>query len=336
MTWQEQLKGDSLTWLLEENNPGVRYLTLRYLLDTPTSDVEMSAARELAHTKGPIAVILKEMHDEGYWVKPGHGYLPKYYSTVWSVIMLAQLGAGIDQDRRIEQACRYLCDQNLTKNGQFSTTQTASGTVDCLQGNLLSAMLDLGFSDPRLGKAFEWMARSVTGNGIAPMEERKTPLRYYSGKCGPGFLCGANNKLPCAWGAIKVMLAFSKLPKTDRTPYIDEAIEKGIDFLLSIDPLSSEYPSGWNEKPSGNWWKFGFPVFYITDLLQNVEALVRLGLGKDPRLKNATAYIRDKQDDNGRWPMEYNYTGKTWVDFGVKKQPNKWVTCRAVRILKVI
>jgi len=71
-------------------------------------------------------------------------------------------------------------------------------------------------------------------------------------------------------------------------------------------------------------------------LLQNVEALVRLGLGKDPRLKNATAYIRDKQDDNGRWPMEYNYTGKTWVDFGVKKQPNKWVTCRAVRILKVI
>jgi hypothetical protein len=32
--------------------------------------------------------------------------------------------------------------------------------------------------------------------------------------------------------------------------------------------------------------------------------------------------------------MEYDYTGKTWVDFGPKKQPNKWVTYRALRVLK--
>jgi hypothetical protein len=34
--------------------------------------------------------------------------------------------------------------------------------------------------------------------------------------------------------------------------------------------------------------------------------------------------------------MEYDYTGKTWVDFGPKKQPNKWVTLRALRVLKMI
>lgn len=130
------------------------------------------------------------------------------------------------------------------------------------------------------------------------------------------------------------MLAFSKLPEAKRTPYIDQAIEKGLEFLLSVDPLSSAYPSGWNEKPSGNWWKFGFPVFYVTDLLQNIEALVRLGLGKDPRLKNALDYIRDKQDADGKWPLEYSYTGKTWVDFGPKKEPNKWVTHRAAVVLK--
>lgn len=334
MTWQKQLKGESLSWLLEKDNPGVRYLALRNLLDTPADHTEMISAGNLAHTKGPIASVLKEMQDEGYWVNPGHGYLPKYYSTVWSLVMLAQLGARIDHDERIEKACRYLCDLSLTENGQFSTTKTASGTADCLQGNLLSAMLDLGFSDSRLEKAFEWMARSVTGDGVAPMEEKNAPLRYYSGKCGPGFLCGANNKMPCAWGAIKVMLAFSKLPQAERTPYIDKAIEKGIDFLFSVDPLSSEYPSGWNDKPSSNWWKFGFPVFYVTDLLQNAEALVRLGLGKDSRLKNAITYIHDKQDQNGRWSLEYSYKGKTWVDFGASKQPNKWVTYRALWVIK--
>ena len=33
MTWQDQLKGDSVSWLLEGDNPGVRYLAMRDLLD---------------------------------------------------------------------------------------------------------------------------------------------------------------------------------------------------------------------------------------------------------------------------------------------------------------
>jgi hypothetical protein len=334
LAWQKELNGDTLSWLLEISDPGFHYLAMRDLLDIPTGEPQLKTARELAHLEGPINAILKEMDHCGYWINPGPGYAPKYYSTVWSVILLAQLGASVEQDQRIETACKYLCDHSLTGSGQFSTTKTASGTVDCLQGNLCGAMLDLGFSDPRLEKAFEWMARSVTGEGVAPMDHKKAPVRYYSGKCGLGFACGANNKKPCAWGAIKVMLAFSKLPLHNRTPVINSAIEQGLAFLLSVDPLSSNYPSGWNEKPSGNWWKFGFPVFYVTDLLQNVEALVRLGLGKDPRLANALQYIRQKQDAAGRWPLEYSYTGKTWVDFGAKKLPNKWVTYRAAWVLK--
>ena len=75
-------------------------------------------------------------------------------------------------------------------------------------------------------------------------------------------------------------------------------------------------------------------MFYVTDLLQNVEALVRLGYGNDPRLANALNCIRAKQDADGRWAMEYEYTGKTWVDFGKKKQPTQWVTYRATWVLK--
>jgi hypothetical protein len=44
--------------------------------------------------------------------------------------------------------------------------------------------------------------------------------------------------------------------------------------------------------------------------------------------------IRDKQGQDGRWPLEYDYNGKTWVDFGTQKQPNKWVTLRALRVMK--
>ncbi len=325
---------DSIDWLSEPDDIGVRYLALRDL--TETSPKALRATKLKAHREGPIAKILAKMKEEGYWERPGPGYNPKYRSTVWSLILLAQLGADVETDERVATACSYLLDHALTKDGQFAYNGVASGTIDCLQGNLCAALLDLGCADPRLDKAFEWMARSVTGEGVAPLSDKTAPVRYYAFKCGPGFRCGVNNQLPCAWGAVKVMLAFGKLPKKKRTQRIADAIDAGVDFLFGKDPAQADYPTRLGDKPSRNWWKLGFPMFYVTDLLQNVEALVALGYGKDPRLKPALALIREKQDAQGRWTMEYDYTGKTWVNFGVKKRPNKWVTLRALRALKVV
>jgi hypothetical protein len=336
VAWQDQLKGNSLPWLLESSSPEVRYLALRDLLDSPSADSDLRAARKAAHQKGPIAPILSNMDKAGFWVEPGPGYNPKYRSTVWSVILLAQLGASLEEDKRIAKACDYLLDHALADGGQFTASGAPSGTADCLQGNLLLALLELGYEDPRLDKAFDWMARSVTGEGISPMEDRKAIERYYAGKCGPTFACGSNNKLPCAWGGVKVMLALGKLPKKKHTPAIKHAIQHGVDFLFSVDPADATYPTGYNDKPGGNWWKFGFPIFYVTDLLQIVEALAVLGYGNEPRLAHAITLVREKQDANGRWALEYDYTGKTWVDFGAKKQPNKWVTLRALRTLKSV
>ena len=334
MSWQEQVRGNPLEWLLEPEDPAVRHVALRDLLDRRPDDPELVAAREAAHREGPIAAILDAMDDEGYFAKSGPGYAPKYRGTVWSVIMLAQLGASAAADPRIGRACAYLLDHALTPAGQFSVSGTPSQTIDCLQGNLCTALCDLGYDDPRLELAFEWIARSATGEGVAPATDKQASLRYYAGKCGPGFLCGANNKLPCAWGAVKVMAALSRRPAERRTPLMAQAIKLGVDFLLGVDPATAAYPTGYSNRPSGNWWKFGFPVFYVTDLLQNVAVLAALGYGQDPRLANALALIHDKQDEDGRWALDYHYTGKIWVEVGEKKQPNKWVTLRALRVLK--
>jgi hypothetical protein len=103
------------------------------------------------------------MDRAGYWVEPGPGYNPKYRSTVWAISLLAQLGARVEEDKRIAQACHYLLEHALAEGGQFTTSGAPSGTADCLQGNLAWALLELGYDDPRLEKAFDWMARSVTG-----------------------------------------------------------------------------------------------------------------------------------------------------------------------------
>jgi hypothetical protein len=338
MSWKNQLRGDPLPWLLESENPGVRYLALRHLFDLSPDDKKLKSARKSAHKNGPIAVILSNMEAEGYWVKPGPGYTQKYRSTVWSIILLAQLGGSVAEDKRIAQACKYVLD-HMCEGGQFTTTTSGapSGTVDCLQGNLCWSLMELGYDDPRLDTACEWMARTVTGDGIAPLEDKNAPVRYYAYKCGPTFACGVNASRSCAWGGVKVMLAFSRLPEKKRTPLIQRAIQQGADFFFSIDPAAAKYPTrDKGGKPSRDWWKFGFPVFYITDLLQLAEAFVNLGYGRDKRLASTLEVVREKQNEDGRWLMEFDYAGKTWLDFGKKQEPNPWVTLRALRMLEAV
>lgn len=334
MNKQDTLDEQTLEWLLDKDTPDVRYLALRDLLERPPDDIKLQEARSAAHSQGTIAKVLAEMDPAGFWVQPGPGYNPKYRSTVWAVILMAQLGARVEEDVRIAKACNYLLEHAITPGGVFSTTGAPSGTADCLQGNLCWALLELGCRDARLDKAFEWLSRTVTGEGIAPMTEKNASVRYYAGKCGPGFACGANNKQPCAWGATKVLLALGKLSAQERSPLALRAIDQGVDFLFSVDPATALYPSGYSSKPSQSWWKLGFPVFYITDVLQIGEALAGLGYAQDPRLRNLVEWIHSKQDALRRWALEYDYTGKTWGDFGLKKQPNKWVTLRALRVVR--
>jgi hypothetical protein len=321
---------------MQSDSADVRYLAMRDLLDLSPDDKKLKAARKLAHNEGPIVHVLSKMDEEGWWGRAGTGYGPKYKSTVWALILLAQLGASAKEDKRVRLACKYYLDEALNPGGQISgmTNKAPSGTVDCLQGNMLTSLMDLGYKDKRMDIAYEWMARTTTGEGVAPMKEKKAEVRYFSGKCGPNFACGANNKLPCAWGGVKVMAALSRLPVEKRSGLVQRAIDAGVDFFFSVDPSTADYPNGWAEKPSGNWWKFGFPVFYVSDILEIAEALVRLGFANDKRLANTLELIRSKQDEEGRWPLEYNYDGKTWMRFGKMKEPNPWVTLRALRVLK--
>ena len=129
-----------LEWLLEPDDIGVRYMALRDLVESDKE--ELIAARNKAYSQGPIARVLENMNREGWWQKPGAGYSPKYTGTVWSVILLAQLGASAKIDERISTACSYLLERALTEGGQFSINGLPSATIDCLQGNLCASLLD--------------------------------------------------------------------------------------------------------------------------------------------------------------------------------------------------
>jgi hypothetical protein len=345
-----RVRSDPTLWLLEPDpaNPGVRYFALRDLLDRPADDPELRLAQADVMARGPVRAILDAQHADGYWDKPGAGYGPKYTGTVWSVIFLAQFGAD-GRDPAVRRGCAYVLDHSRARApyGGFSALAELypMGMVPCLGGNLCAALIALGWlDDPRLGEALAWLARSITGEGIVPADEAPPRgahpdtdrvVRYFKGGVsGPGFECAANSRKPCAWGAIKTMLALSKVPEPARTPTMRAAIALGADFLLGCDPVTAGYPTPDGRPPSRSWFQLGYPLGYVTDVLQNLEALTALGCGSDPRLTNALDWLLEKQDAQGRWKMEYSYNGKMWQDIEPKGQPSKWVTLRALRVLR--
>jgi hypothetical protein len=324
----EFLRGDPLPWLLEPDpaNPSIRYFTLRDLLDRPEDDPEVRRARAEIMKTGPVPAILAAQHPDGYWGKAGTGYSPKYRGTVWQIIFLAELGADPTEER-MQLGCEYLLIHTLATTGAFSVNRppVPSGALHCLNGNLLHALLSLGFeTDSRVQTALNWQVQAILGD-----EE----IEYFrSGTSGPVFACGVNLGQPCGWGANKALKALSTVPPDQRTPSIQRAIEVGVEFLLSRDPSVADYP--YTNRVSTTWFKLGFPLSYWSDVLETTSILVDLGYGNDLRLENAIRFILDKQNPQGRWKLENTLNGKMWVDIEKRGKPSKWVTLRALRVLK--
>jgi hypothetical protein len=117
--------------------------------------------------------------------------------------------------------------------------------------------------------------------------------------------------------ALKELGALARIPHRRRTPLVRRAIDTGVAFLFSRDPVVADYPMGWgNTKPNASWFKPGFPIGYVSDVLQTLEVLADLGHGRDPRLTRALAWI------------------ETWMDIEHQGQVSKWVTLRACSVLR--
>jgi len=83
-----------------------------------------------------------------------------------------------------------------------------------------------------------------------------------------------------------------------------------------------------------------FPSFYWPDFVDVLLILTGLGC-KDPRMEDAIAYLQKKQSKQGTWVLQRTYNERSKHDtFPVvvpledRGAPSKWVTLRALAVLK--
>jgi hypothetical protein len=322
------MKTDStvLDWLIEEDldNPSVRYFSLTRLLDEQVDSPKALQSRKQIMLSGTVPAILAHQQPDGGWVSTG----ASHQDTGFQVLLLAELGAD-PADARVHAAGQMIFRTIQSSSGGFAYQLPAipSRVVHCHHGQMVFALARLGFQgDDRFKWAVDWQSRIITGDLLPDM-------RYYkSSTPAPEFVCAANQGQPCGWGAVKALRGSLEIPEKERTKETRAAILTGCKFLLKHDLLKADFP--YTGQISSSWFKPAFPLSFWSDLIELAEVLVFTGLSNDPAVQGLLDWIESKREKDGRWLLKHSLNGKMWVDVEALGKPSKWVTFRAMNVLK--
>jgi hypothetical protein len=101
---------ETLDWLLEYDNPSIRYFTLKNILEKRDDDREVIEAKKAIMEQVIVKKILTHQNLDGSFVsrwmvekyskeRARTGYQPKYKATTWQALFLAQMDADAEDER---------------------------------------------------------------------------------------------------------------------------------------------------------------------------------------------------------------------------------------------
>ena len=227
---QYMAHADTVPWLLE-GGAAERHAALTNLLGAAPDAPEVQEARRAIMTEGPVPAILAAQQADGHWEGPDRFYTAKYRGTVWTLLILAELGAD-GADARVRAACEaILRDAQDPDSGGFSTARSKkaggglhSMVIPCLTGNLTFSLIRLGMLDDlRVQRAVDWITtyqRFDDAEGDAPTGWPYDRLE----------MCWGRHT--CSMGAAKALKALAEIPPERRTPAMRATISAGAEFFL--------------------------------------------------------------------------------------------------------
>jgi hypothetical protein len=312
--WKDLLKGDPTSWLLEDENPSVRYFTLVKLLDRSEGDAQVIAAKEAINDSEPVRKILEAQRPQGYW---GRDKRP-YHGLSKQLITLEHLGYQGD-DEHTSKAIEYLFANAQMEDGAFTSDKLDKGrgaVIPCLTANAVHFLYWFGYGEnERTQKALDYLLHTQQDDD--------------------GWLCFERVKKThaCFWATAKVLRAFEILPPEQQTEEMQQARQRAINLLLDNGLYRHHREFG---KVHSDWFKFARPLFVSTDVLEVMELLAPYVSPEDERIQEGLQIVLEKQDEQGRWPADRQIrVRKEWpIEFEEVGRSSKWVTLHAVNMLK--
>jgi len=302
-----------LDWLLEDDQPAVRYYALVDLMDFPPADPAVEEARAAIPLRGWAAEILRTQKPGGYWGAPDAPYYPKYDNTTWKWIVLGDLGLTAKVPG-MRESCELFLERNAPDGG-FGRKVSHF----CVTGNFSRTLIRAGYRDDRrVRSALDWLVDEQKSDG--------------------GWHCFDSEKgtLDC-WEALA---AFGALGRERLTRSMKRSVERGSEFYLERK-LHKE-----GSRKYAPWFRFHYPTHYYYDILVGLDVLTALGYGDDRRLEYGLKVLREKRQPDGRWHLDAVHpdlgpgakysVNPPVTPFALEEagMASKWITLTALRVLK--
>ncbi|MBX8637455.1 MAG: hypothetical protein KIY11_03735 [Thermoplasmata archaeon] len=318
-----------IDWLLEDDQPSVRYYTLLDVLDRKENDAEVRRTHSQISRKGWARDILKLQKPGGYWEpdEPGDAtpenllqwldfmYRPKYVATNWRAIVLSDLGLT-RKDRRIVKTADLFFRYRLMLGSMINWFNDEV----CIVGNTARMLTRFGYADDhRVRKLYDRL-----------LEDQKEDGGWHCFPSDKGTLDG--------WEALA---AFAALPKSKRTAAIERSIARGAEFYLERKLFEE------GKRRYEPWFRFHYPVHYYYDILTGLDLMTGFGYADDRRLLPALKILKEKRQSDGTWHLDkvhpdiapgagYDINVRNFEPFALEEEgmPSKWITLKALRVLK--
>jgi len=269
MTWQKLLRGDPLPWLLEPENPSVRYWTLTDVLGRPADDPELREAKAAIAQQPLVQEFFARQHPAGHW--GDDETKPQTAQGAMAVLSILHM-LGVQPDERTAAGCNSFLRFCQHESGGFSMTKTQrSGIFPCTTGPHLPLLVYFGLGDdPRVRRAFAFLLEDMSS--------------------AEALDCGRYQHRDCLWGAIAALNGLAVLPTDMRSAQAAQVVRRLADRLLDTDyDFAGEYK---------RWLTFGVPRAW--DLLSALRALAAHGYAQDSRFTPLLDLFLSRQDEQGR------------------------------------
>jgi hypothetical protein len=305
---------EAIRWLLE-GDPAIRWQTLRDLLGAGEGSVERERRR--VAREGWAARLLAKQDREGGWAggesSDGGLYHPKWTSTTYTMLLLRDFGLPVT-NRQARRACMLLLDRGCQRDGGINYGWRGRSET-CITGMVLSILCHFEHEDERLDTIVEYLLREQMPDGGWNCRRRygathssvHTTISVLEGLGLYGLHCGRNaSTVRPAQRNGREFLLMHRLFRSDRTGEIIKPI-----FL-----------------------RFSFPPRWHYDILRALDYFRAVGAPGDERLADGIEIVRNGQREDGRWPLENSYKGKSYFALERVGAPSRWNTLRALRVLR--
>jgi hypothetical protein len=303
-------------WLLEKNDPSIRYRYLTEYLGEKESNPDVREAKKEIKESKPVVRIFKKMHPDGYWLHRGKGAGIEYASsasTHYVLSYLAELGMRKD-DKRIEKAVeRYLSlvSPDTPDPAPWQIPPDYRNHQSCLYAMNLRTFQILGYGNDK------------------KIAVRKSIL-LEDNRFDGGYLCDrpsfTETTKSCIRGSIKALMAYSQYPDLWNHQRCKDLVAY---FLKRRVAYKMANPT---ELIRGEMFSLMFPFIHNGNLIEPLYALSKMGYGKRPELTDCWEQLERKMLHDGRMPIDR--APVTIFKSGEKGKPNKWITFYAYMALK--